>query len=69
MAVEVETGEAFRASAPVELMSLRVSPEDIGFDVSADEQRFLVNLQVGGGREAELLTVIQNWAELLHENQ
>jgi Tol biopolymer transport system component len=63
MSVEVKTGDAFQAETPRPLFAPRLkttSSRDREFDVSADGQRFLVNMPVGEGGP-EPITLIQNW--------
>jgi len=62
MSVEVKTGGTFEAGPPRPLFSprLKVRPFGRQFDVSADGQRFLINMPVSE-EGSPPITLIQNW--------
>jgi serine/threonine protein kinase len=63
MSAEVKTGVSFEAGAPRSLFKPRLRERSgLGrqFDVSADGQRFLINMPVGDEGPAAI-TLIQNW--------
>jgi Tol biopolymer transport system component len=59
-----EDGDAFHAEPPQPLFPIRTPQSRDPFDVSADGQRFLV-LVGGTDNEAEVVTVVFNWAAAL----
>jgi Tol biopolymer transport system component len=64
MAVSVRLGPTFQAGSPTALFSVRPPPGRLGYDVSADGQRFLVNTATGD-ESSPPLTLIADWTALL----
>jgi Tol biopolymer transport system component/predicted Ser/Thr protein kinase len=71
MVVAVETGDSFHAGLPRFLMDVPAIGGPYGpYDVNADGSRFLWNTLVGGeNTEAEPITIIQHWTELLEKGR
>lgn len=66
MAVEVETGETFRAGTPVELMRVAMPRrQERPYDVNADGSRFIFNALTGDRTESPEITVVMNWDRML----
>jgi len=65
MAVEINAGADFEAGNPVELFEQRLHyPNNVSFpyDVTADGQKFLLNVPLSESDPGEIV-VVQNWAE------
>jgi eukaryotic-like serine/threonine-protein kinase len=68
MAVEVETGETFRAGKPVELLAHCGNPaQDRPFDVTSDGSRIICNSPTGERDASPTLTLVQNWQQGLRQ--
>ncbi|ABF39268.1 serine/threonine protein kinase [Candidatus Koribacter versatilis Ellin345] len=71
MAVPVTTGANFSAGTPAALFQadpreLVATTEQVGYDVSSDGQKFLINSAIRNG-ESQQVTVILNWNEKLNK--
>ena len=65
MSVPVKAGSTFEPGIPVALFDTHVrKPDDLGYDVRADGQRFLVNSAVEETSKTPI-SVILNWTALL----
>ncbi|HJW14977.1 MAG TPA: protein kinase [Thermoanaerobaculia bacterium] len=70
MAVPVKTGEAFEPGTAAPLFEIRLRNDPTRhYDVSADGQRFLVNMPLGEETSSPPISLVQNWTALLRQGK